>query len=154
IHYLADVQAGSSPIRSLRNFALYAVFWPSIVAGPVKRYQQFLRSLKEGVTSVNDLDVSVGVIRLAIGLVKKFMADTLTAWISFAGPQFDHYPLRWRWVFVSALGFRILLDFSGYSDMAIGFARMHGVRLPENFNWPYLAGNLTTFWHRWHISLS
>jgi alginate O-acetyltransferase complex protein AlgI len=55
---------------------------------------------------------------------------------------------------VLAIGFRILLDFSGYSDMAIGFARMMGIRLPENFNWPYLAGSIIDFWRRWHISLS
>jgi alginate O-acetyltransferase complex protein AlgI len=56
-------------------------------------------------------------------------------------------------VFV-AIGMRILWDFSGYSDMAIGFARLFGIRLPDNFNWPYLARSITEFWHRWHISLS
>src|SRR5262249_24320941 len=60
----------------------------------------------------------------------------------------------WRWFFVAGLALRILLDFSGYSDLAIGFARMHGVRLPENFQWPYLALGLTSFWRRWHGSLS
>jgi alginate O-acetyltransferase complex protein AlgI len=59
-----------------------------------------------------------------------------------------------RWVVFLAIGFRILLDFSGYSDMAIGFARMLGVRLPENFQWPYLATSVRDFWQRWHISLS
>ena len=53
-----------------------------------------------------------------------------------------------------ALALRILWDFSGYSDMAIGFARMHGIKLPANFRWPYLAGSITSFWRRWHISLS
>jgi alginate O-acetyltransferase complex protein AlgI len=53
-----------------------------------------------------------------------------------------------------AIGFRILLDFSGYSDMAIGFSRMMGIKVPENFNWPYLASSPIEFWQRWHISLS
>jgi alginate O-acetyltransferase complex protein AlgI len=54
----------------------------------------------------------------------------------------------------AGIGLRILWDFSGYSDMAIGYARLFGVKLPDNFNWPYLATSITDFWHRWHISLS
>jgi alginate O-acetyltransferase complex protein AlgI len=154
IHYLVDVARGGPPIRKLRDFALYAVFWPSIVAGPVKRYRQFLGSLNQGVRSVASQDVAVGLTRVAAGLVKKFAADTLTAWITDRGPHFAEWDPLWRWGFVAALGLRILWDFSGYSDMAIGFARMHGIVLPENFNWPYLATSLTDFWHRWHISLS
>jgi alginate O-acetyltransferase complex protein AlgI len=62
--------------------------------------------------------------------------------------------LEIRWLVFIGLGFRILLDFSGYSDMAIGFSRMMGVKVPENFNWPYLATGPIEFWRRWHISLS
>jgi alginate O-acetyltransferase complex protein AlgI len=87
-------------------------------------------------------------------LVKKCVADGLTAYVAFAGPQFASLDLLTRWYIVAAISLRILLDFSGYSDMAIGFAQMHGIRLPENFNFPYLATSLTDFWHRWHISLS
>src|SRR5205807_704870 len=121
-----------------RNFALFSIFWPSIVAGPVKRYQPFLAALNHAVPNVDSHDVAIGVAWLALGLVKKFAADTLTAWLTFYGPQFSVLNLTWRWVFLAFLAFRILLDFSGYTDMAVGLARMHGVRLPENFNWPYL----------------
>jgi alginate O-acetyltransferase complex protein AlgI len=69
-------------------------------------------------------------------------------------PNYDFLPIEQRWIFVAGVGTRILLDFSGYSDMAIGFARMMGIRLPENFNWPYIARNIGDFWRRWHISLS
>jgi alginate O-acetyltransferase complex protein AlgI len=154
IHYLVDVARGGPPIRKARDFALYAVFWPSIVAGPVKRYRQFLGSLNHGVCFVGSQDVAVGLTRVALGLVKKFAADTLTAWVAANGPGFENFDPLWRWAFVAALGLRILWDFSGYSDMAIGFARMHGVVLPENFAWPYLATSITDFWHRWHVSLS
>jgi alginate O-acetyltransferase complex protein AlgI len=154
IHYLVDVARGAPPIRNVRNFALFSIFWPSIVAGPVKRYQPFLASLNHGVRSVNSHDAAVGLTRLALGLVKKFAADTLTAWLKYNAPLFATLPVGRRWVFLTYLALRILLDFSGYTDMAIGLARMHGIRLPENFNWPYLARSLTDFWHRWHMSLS
>ena len=154
VHYLVDVGRGTPSIKNPLDFTLYAIFWPSIVAGPVKRYQDFLPSCKRGLEQTTSMDVSVGLIRLAVGLVKKFSADTLTAWIAYYGPQYATFDILWRWFFVGALGLRILSDFSGYSDMAIGFARMHGIVLMENFRWPYLAKNLTDFWHRWHISLS
>ena len=154
VHYLVDVGRGTPSIKNPLHFALYAIFWPSIVAGPVKRYQDFLSACQRGLEQTTSHDVAVGLVRLTIGLLKKFTADTLTAWIAVYGPQFATFDLLWRWCFVVFLGLRILLDFSGYSDMAIGFARMHGIVLMENFRWPYLAHNLADFWHRWHISLS
>jgi alginate O-acetyltransferase complex protein AlgI len=154
VHYLIEVRRGNEPIRNPLDFAVFTVFWPSIVAGPVKRYQHFFEALRCGTTGVNSQDVSVGLVRVAIGLVKKFAADNLTAWITYATPLYPAMTIRQRWVFLGALALRILWDFSGYSDMAIGFARMHGIRLPANFRWPYLAGSITSFWRRWHISLS
>jgi alginate O-acetyltransferase complex protein AlgI len=154
VHYLVDVGRGSPSIKNPLHFSLYSIFWPSIVAGPVKRYQDFLQACQHGLEQTTSLDVAIGLVRLAIGLVKKFVADILTAWLAFYGPQFAMLDPLWRWAFVFCLGFRILLDFSGYSDMAIGFARMHGIVLMENFRWPYLAQNLSNFWTRWHISLS
>jgi alginate O-acetyltransferase complex protein AlgI len=154
VHYLIDVCRGDKPIRNPFDFALFAVFWPSIVAGPVKRYQHFFAALHCGTTGVNSQDVAVGLVRVAIGLVKKFAADNLTSWIAFTGATYAEMSIRDRWVFLAALSLRILWDFSGYSDMAIGFARMHGIRLPANFRWPYLAASITSFWRRWHISLS
>ena len=68
--------------------------------------------------------------------------------------DFDYLSWEVRWLVFFAIGLRILLDFSGYSDMAIGFARMMGIRLPENFRWPYFASSIIDFWRRWHISLS
>jgi alginate O-acetyltransferase complex protein AlgI len=154
VHYLFDVSRGSDPMRNPLDFSLYAIFWPSIVAGPVKRYQDFLPKLHHGVRNVGETDVAHGLIRVAVGLLKKCVADNMTAYLTFATPDFAKLDFVQRWYFVIALSLRILLDFSGYSDMAIGYARLFGIRLPENFNWPYLATSITTFWHRWHISLS
>jgi alginate O-acetyltransferase complex protein AlgI len=141
-------------VRAPLGFAAFAIFWPSIVAGPVKRYQQFLPALERGLREVTRPEVAYGLIRVAIGLVKKFAADNLTAYVSFWDDHFETVSAGTRWAVFLAIGFRILLDFSGYSDMAIGFARMLGVRLPENFEWPYLATSIRDFWQRWHISLS
>ncbi|WP_162668560.1 MBOAT family O-acyltransferase [Gemmata massiliana] len=154
VHYLIDVCRGDRPIRSPFDFALFTVFWPSIVAGPVKRYQHFFEALRCGAGGVNSQDVAVGLVRVAIGLVKKFAADNLTGWIAYSAPLYAGMTVLDRWQFLGLLALRILWDFSGYSDMAIGFARMFGIRLPANFCWPYLAGSVTSFWRRWHISLS
>jgi alginate O-acetyltransferase complex protein AlgI len=154
IHYLVDVLRGGPSIRSVLGFSLFSIFWPSIVAGPVKRYPDFLPALEEGTRNVNSQDVAAGIVRVALGLVKKLIADNLTAYAAFYAARFEHLDVLWRWHLIVCLALRILFDFSGYSDMAIGFARMHGIRLPENFNWPYLATSITAFWQRWHISLS
>jgi alginate O-acetyltransferase complex protein AlgI len=154
VHYLLDVRRGEEPLSSPLDFSLFALFWPSIVAGPVKRYQQFVPALHAGVRKLSRHDVSSGVLLVALGLVKKLVADNLTAYLAVRGPEFGHLPLGDRWFVFASIGLRILWDFSGYSDMAIGFARMLGVELPANFNWPYLAPDLRSFWDRWHISLS
>lgn len=154
VHYLYDVSQGKEPIRSPLDFGLFAVFWPSIVAGPVKRYDQFLPALQQGVERVGKHNIAFGLVLVAVGLVKKFAADNLTAYVGWSEKVFDQLDPGERWLVVLAIGLRILWDFSGYSDMAIGFALMFGIRLPINFNWPYLAASIVDFWHRWHISLS
>jgi len=154
VHYLTDIVRGEAPIRSVRDFTLFAIFWPTMVAGPIKRYEQFLPSVKYGCAKAKSEDVMTGMIRLAMGILKKFIADNLTLWIAFWIERFSEVSLMMRWGVFFAIGLRILLDFSGYSDMAIGFSRMMGIKVPENFNWPYLALGPIDFWHRWHISLS
>lgn len=155
VHYLVDVQRGKQPIRSVTDFTLFSIFWPSVVSGPVKRYEQFLPSLVKGCQNVNSNDIQIGIMRIVMGLTKKLViADNLTNYISFWQPFYHTLPIEKRWLIFLAISFRILFDFSGYSDIAIGFARLMGIRLPENFRWPYLATNLQEFWQRWHISLS
>lgn len=154
IHYLIEIYRGHEPIRSKVDFSLFAIFWPSIVAGPVKRYAQFVPELEQGAKSVRSDDVMIGFLRLALGLVKKFAADNLTAWINYHDDHYAGLSMSMRWLIFGGIALRIVLDFSGYSDMAIGFARMMGMRLPENFWFPYLARSPADFWRRWHISLS
>jgi alginate O-acetyltransferase complex protein AlgI len=154
IHYLADVRSGTPPIRRLSEYLAFVLFWPTMVAGPIKRYEQFVPSLHLSLKSPNADDAMLGLIRVALGFAKKWAADNLTAWIDFNDQFFAQFSSDKQWLFLTAIAFRILLDFSGYSDMAIGFARIMGIVVPENFNWPYLARSPIEFWQRWHISLS
>ncbi len=155
VHYLFEVRRGGEPVRSPLRFLLFSIFFPSLVAGPIKRYPQFLASLDEGARKFSIENLSAGLRRIAMGYAKKVLiADNLTFFIDQYQPQFASLDPAGRWLVLAAVSLRILLDFSGYSDIAIGFARLVGVRLPENFNWPYAARNLQDFWQRWHISLS
>jgi alginate O-acetyltransferase complex protein AlgI len=155
VHYLVDLQRGKKPIRSITDFTLFSIFWPSVVSGPIKRFEQFLPSIVSGCQKVNSLDIQIGIMRIVTGLIKKLViADNLNGFISYYQPNFSVLPYDLRWYVFVAISLRILFDFSGYSDIAIGFARLMGIRLPENFNWPYLATSLQDFWRRWHISLS
>jgi alginate O-acetyltransferase complex protein AlgI len=154
VHYLVDVYRGSPPTRGAKNFAAFALFWPTIVSGPIKRYEQFIPALHEGIKGQTAADVMHGVLRVVIGFIKKWIADNLTGWIDYHETLLPSHSLDQRWLFLFAISARILLDFSGYSDMAIGYARMMGITVPENFNWPYLARSPIEFWQRWHISLS
>jgi alginate O-acetyltransferase complex protein AlgI len=156
VHYLVEVRRGHEPIRNPLRFLLFAIFFPSLVAGPIKRYAQFLPSLESAFRGPARLaDLAEGLARVGLGFAKKILvADQLTSYIDFFQPHFDEQTLAGKWLLLAAIAFRILTDFSGYSDIAIGCARILGIQLPENFNWPYLARNLQQFWTRWHISLS
>lgn len=154
IHYLVDVYRGHQPTKDPRDFASFAFFWPTMISGPIKRYEQFIPALHIGIKGQSAVDAVHGLMRIAIGFGKKWAADNLTGWIDYYEPQLAFHPLGSRWIFLFALSARILLDFSGYSDMAIGYARIMGITVPENFNWPYLARSPIEFWQRWHMSLS
>ncbi len=155
VHYLVDVLKGKAPLHSPLEFGLFGFFFPTIVAGPIKRYEQFIPSFKDGVAKLDPRDIVAGFCRVLIGLGKKLvLADFLSGYISHLQPQFGHIAITHRWMVFVAIGLRIFFDFSGYSDIAIGLALMLGIKVPENFNWPYLATSVQDFWHRWHISLS
>jgi alginate O-acetyltransferase complex protein AlgI len=157
IHYLYEVRRGGEPIRHPLRFLLFATFFPSLVAGPIKRYRQFIPALETGVREVGATDVAAGLQRVAVGFFKKVViADSLVLALDFYTPlaKFATLTLPERWLIFLIIALRILADFSGYSDIAIGLARMLGIRLPENFNWPYVAVSVQDFWQRWHMSLS
>ncbi len=154
IHYVVDVYKGSEPVKSFLGFSLFASFFPTQIAGPIKRYQDFVpQFLAQAKWSTECLDEGISLILL--GLFKKVMiADNLSFFVEggFSNPNlFTGLDL---WIFTYAFAFQIYFDFSGYTDVARGSAKLFGYKVPINFNLPYLATNMAEFWHRWHISLS
>ncbi|MBI5172878.1 MAG: MBOAT family protein [Candidatus Melainabacteria bacterium] len=154
IHYLTDVFKGSAPVKNPLRFALFASFFPSQIAGPIKRYQDFDKQLDKPAAIKSD-DIYSGLWLISRGLFKKVaLGDNLAPVVQagFANPA--QLGTGEAWLAVLAFAFQIYYDFSGYTDMGRGSAMLFGFSLPENFNMPYLARSLKDFWHRWHISLS
>jgi len=154
IHYIVDVYRGSEPIKSFTAFALFASFFPTQIAGPIKRFQDFIpQFLSPANFSIEHFDQGISLILL--GLFKKvLLADNLALFVTggFSHPAlFGGLDL---WLFAYAFAFQIYFDFSGYTDIARGSAMLFGYKVPINFNLPYIASNIAEFWHRWHISLS
>jgi D-alanyl-lipoteichoic acid acyltransferase DltB (MBOAT superfamily) len=154
ITYLVDAYRGQTPAHTALHYATFMTFFPRLIAGPIVRPREMLPQLTRRFHCTAD-DVATGLFIFAIGLCKKVVfADTLSAWV---GPVFDQAgvaPLGDAWAAVLAYTLQIYFDFSGYSDMAIGLARMFGITLPENFDSPYQADSIGDYWRRWHITLS
>src|SRR5262249_40553479 len=140
--------------ESLRDYALFLTFFPKLLSGPIARGRDFLPQLQQR-AAVTVRDFEIGLVRFLEGTVKKLViADQIAGNVNliFATPSYyDGFTLL-----QGLLGWAVQLycDFSGYSDMAIGTARMLGFRIQENFQMPFSSANITEFWRRWHISLS
>jgi alginate O-acetyltransferase complex protein AlgI len=154
IHYLADVYRGDKPITSWVDFALFPAFFPTQIAGPIKRYQDFIPQLAQHKTF--DGGRSLDAIHLIVrGLFKKVaLADNLAAAAGAGFGSIASLGALDAWVAVLAFTFQIYFDFSGYTDIGRGSAMLLGFDVPENFDLPYLAKNIVKFWQRWHITLS
>ncbi|MCD4671984.1 MAG: hypothetical protein K8R77_04905 [Anaerolineaceae bacterium] len=156
IHTLRDRLNGRLPAVSLRDYMVYALFFPAFTAGPIDRLPRFQKNLEQPLTADGlTLDLGAGGQRLAVGLFKKFvMADSLSLIALNATNAAQVHQGRWAYLMLVAYSFLIYFDFSGYTDIAIGLGRMMGFRLPENFNRPYLKPNLAQFWNNWHMTLT
>jgi alginate O-acetyltransferase complex protein AlgI len=154
IHYLVDIYRGNKPIFSPIRFGLFAAFFPSQIAGPIKRYEDFDAQLD----TPQKFDLAFfesGLWLIIQGMFKKVaLGDNLAILVQQGFKTPAAMGTLDAWVCVIAFAFQIYFDFSGYTDIGRGSAMLLGFRLPENFNLPYLATNLRDFWHRWHISLS
>jgi alginate O-acetyltransferase complex protein AlgI len=155
ISYVVDVYRRTSEARkNPLEVVLYFVFFPQLIAGPIIRYKDVAAQLSR--REVTAERFAYGVRRFVVGLGKKVLiANTLGACVDhvFNTPAGDvSRPLAW--FALAAYTLQIYFDFSGYSDMAIGMARMFGFRFLENFDFPYVADSVREFWQRWHISLS
>jgi alginate O-acetyltransferase complex protein AlgI len=155
ITYLVDVYRGAGkPARSFASYLLYVLLFPKLLAGPIVKYKDIDAQLRAHPSRMDDL--VEGMRRFLLGLAKKvLLADSVgeIANLAFGLPP-GQVGFANAWLGALCFTLQIYLDFSAYSDMAIGLARMFGFRLHENFNQPYLATSFTDFWRRWHISLS
>jgi D-alanyl-lipoteichoic acid acyltransferase DltB (MBOAT superfamily) len=155
LSYTIDVYRGvRGPERHLGRFALYVAFFPQLVAGPIERSERLLPQFRER-HRFDAARAADGAQLILWGLFKKLVvADNLAVYVEevFSRPGAYHGAPVWLAAYFFA--FQIYCDFSGYSDIAIGSARLMGFRLMDNFRQPYLARGIADFWRRWHISLS
>lgn len=154
--YVIDVYRGvQEPINNPVDYALFISFFPQLVAGPIVRAREFFRDLYHWQPPTME-EVQEGVFLVMLGLVKKMVVADQFALVSDA--YFKNIAgnpgMLTAWSGVFAFAMQIFFDFSGYTDMAIGLARLLGFHFPLNFARPYLSASITEFWRRWHISLS
>jgi len=159
IAYLVDAYRGEAREYNFLHYALFVTFFPHLIAGPILHHKEMMPQFgNRRIFSPRAANLAIGATIFFIGLFKKVaLADTfaLHATPVFARAEtgamlgfFEAWEGAWSYTF------QLYFDFSGYSDMAIGLARMFGVRFPVNFNSPYRATNIIDFWRRWHITLS
>ncbi len=156
ITYLVDTWRGTSrPAASLRDYLLFVLFFPKLLAGPILKYHE-MKSQIEAPPAILWSDLGEGFLRFARGIGRKLLiADPLGAFVSQIFARDPHgLGTGYAWLGLACFTVQIYFDFAGYTDMAIGLARMVGFRLNENFNCPYVSRSLTEFWRRWHISLT
>ncbi|MBP6411256.1 MAG: MBOAT family protein [Pseudarcicella sp.] len=153
--YTIEVYRGKQKAeRHFGIYSLYVMFYPQLVAGPIERPQNILHQFHE-FKAYNFDNIKSGLVQMAWGLFKKVaIADRLAIWVDYGFQNNAQTGSQTVLMAVFFYAFQIYCDFSGYSDMAIGAARVMGYDLMENFRTPYLATSIADFWRRWHISLS
>ena len=144
---------------SLFEFLLYATFFPQIVSGPIVYQKESMPQFRvRRNAETRSVDFCVGATLFTIGIAKKVLvADTIAPWATqafWAVSVGKPVTLTAGWIGALAYAFQLYYDFSGYSDMALGVARLFGIRLPLNFDSPYQATSISDFWRRWHMTLS
>lgn len=152
ISYLVDVYRKDVPAqKNIISMAAYVSMFPQLIAGPIVRYKDVAMQLKERRSTWEMLEA--GITRFIIGLSKKILiANELGELCNLFRDSQDKSVLFY-WLYAVAFMLHIYFDFSGYSDMAIGLGKIFGFTFPENFNYPYIAGSITDFWRRWHMTL-
>lgn len=153
LSYALDVKRGTLPAcKDLTSFAAFVCFFPQLVAGPIERANHLLPQMQHR-RALRYADAVDGMHLILWGFFKKMLiADRCAPIVQaiYANPQADGTDL---WMAAVLFAFQIYGDFSGYSDIAIGTARLFGIRLTTNFSLPYFSADIATFWRRWHITL-
>lgn len=150
IHYLTDIYFGKIEPHGFKDFLVFSFFYPTLVSGPIKRFQKFIVSFKKLTTQ----SFFQGLLIVIMGYFYKFViADSIVPLTEVlqnpeAGTQYSMV------LSLYAYNFRLFFDFAGYSLIAIGSAFLLGYQVPQNFNKPFISSNPSEFWRRWHMSLS
>lgn len=151
--YVIDVYRGTiKASHRFFDFATYVCLFPQLVAGPIVRYQDISEELRTRKCSISEF--KKGISRFTIGLAKKVLLANVIGELASTLLNVKSTSVMGFWLIAISYTLQIYLDFSGYSDMAIGLGNMFGFHFPENFNYPLIAKSITDFWRRWHISLS
>lgn len=158
VAYLIDSARGDARKMSLLDFSLFAAFFPQLIAGPIVHYKEVVPQIQtRRFGKLIWRNMLIGLTIFAIGLFKKVViADTLAVEANAlydAGRQAHDFTFGSGWMAALLFTFQLYFDFSGYSDMAIGVARMFGVKLPLNFHSPLRAASVIEYWRRWHMTL-
>ncbi|MDP4867347.1 MAG: MBOAT family protein [Crocinitomicaceae bacterium] len=142
-----------APFERPDHYLLYKLIFPHAIAGPIIRFKSVAQQVVDRIETPDDR--LIGLLRFSIGLAKKVLIANVLAKQAdlYMGAELSGLNTTQAWVGIVAYTFQIYFDFSGYSDMAIGLARMMGFHFPENFDSPYTSGSITEFWRRWHITL-
>lgn len=159
IAYLVDCYRSESRRYALWEYGFFVAFFPQLIAGPIVQHRDIIPQVENrNGLKFSGIDLTVGITIFILGMFKKMvLADGCAV---YATPVFDaahagvSIGFLEAWIGSLAYGFQLYFDFSGYSDMAIGLARMFGFILPINFDSPYKAASIVDFWRRWHITLS
>lgn len=152
LSYVVDLYRKEVPLeRNIINFGAYVVMFPQLIAGPIVRFRDVQRELRERTLSVDK--TARGIERFVIGLAKKVLIADLLGEFVLAMDAVEGNGALVLWIVALAYAMQIYFDFSGYSDMAIGLGLMLGFHFPENFDYPYVSKSITEFWRRWHMTL-
>ena len=150
--YTIDLYRNQTTVeKNIINFAAYVTMFPQLVAGPIVRHKTVSTQFTKREHSVEDF--SIGASRFVIGLAKKVLIANELGALNATALTTTNQSVLMYWIAIIAFMLQIYFDFSGYSDMAIGLARIFGFRFLENFNYPFIARSITDFWRRWHISM-
>src|SRR5579884_833772 len=154
IHYVAEVYKGMPAMRNPVDFALFAAFFPTQIAGPIKRFPAWAKQLQHP-TPLREVDFDGSLGLILRGLLKKVLfADLLAPAVGYFFARPGQLGPASAWFAVLVFAAQIYGDFSGYTDIGRGCAQLLGYWVPENFDAPYQSANAGEFWHRWHMSLS
>lgn len=155
LSYVVDLYRGDIKVqRNIINLALYTSFFPQLIAGPIVKYHDIENQINH--RELTKEKTAYGIKRFIYGLSKKVILSNTFAEVvdNILNHNVSELSSGVIWLAIILYTLQIYFDFSGYSDMAIGLAKMFGFDLNENFNYPYLSKSITEFWRRWHISLS